>query len=217
MKRDGSYGTLDRNMMTRTGREESTPMVAEPQHGIQTEPLTVADYERLPDDGRRYELIDGELIEMPAPSLFHQLVLAHYFAMMWAYVQEHKLGWVMFSPLDVELSEHNMLQPDLVFVSRGNQAMMAGQHVSGSPDIVVEATSPDSRLRDMVRKRDKYQFAGVQEYWLIDTKDRTQTTWSLEGRYYVEVSADEDGKAQSIVLPDLRIDVEALFAAAADR
>ncbi len=192
-------------------------MVAEPHHRIQTEPLTVADYERLPDDGRRYELIDGELIEMRAPSLFHQLLLANYFAMLWAYVQERKFGWVMFSPLGVELAEHNVLQPDLVFVSRGNQAMMAGRLVKGSPDLVVEATSPDSRLRDMVRKRDKYQHAGVREYWLIDTIAQTQTTWVLEGRYYVELPTDEDGKARSIVLPDLKIDVSALFDAAADR
>lgn len=189
-------------------------MVAETQTSIQTEPLTVADYERLPDDGLRYELMDGELIEMPAPTIFHQLVLAEYYVQLRQHVHQFRLGRALFSPVDVELSPLNVVQPDLIFVSTANDHVLTGKRVVGAPDLVVEATSPESRVRDMVRKRDKYQHAGVREYWLIDTKARTHTTWALEGRYYVEIPADEDGKARSIVIPTLTIDVEALFAAA---
>jgi Uma2 family endonuclease len=190
-------------------------MVTEPQIEVQAEPMTVADYERLTaDTDIRFELIDGELIEMPAPSLFHQLLLAGYFSVLWNHVQERKLGWVMFAPVDVELTLHSALQPDLVFISRSNQGTMAGKRVVGAPDLVVEATSPESRVRDMVRKRNQYQHAEVKEYWLVDTKAQTHTTWALDGRHYVEVPANEDGTARSIVLPDLTIDVDALFAAA---
>ena len=189
-------------------------MVAETQTSFQAEPLTVADYERLPDDGRRYELLDGELIEMAAPTIFHQAVLSEYNDLLKHHVRQYRLGKALFSPIDVELSRLNVVQPDLIFVSTANSHVLTGKRVVGAPDLVVEATSPESRVRDMVRKRDKYQHAGVREYWLIDTKARTHTTWTLEGRYYVEIPADEDGKAQSIVLPDLMIDVAALFSAA---
>ena len=189
-------------------------MVAETQTSIQTEPMTVADYERLPDDGRRYELLDGELIEMPAPTIFHQLVLSEYYDLLKQHVRQYRLGRALFSPVDVELTPMNVVQPDLIYVSTANSHVLTGKRVVGTPDLVVEATSPESRVRDMVRKRDKYQHAGVREYWLIDTRARTHTTWTLEGRYYVEIPADEDGMARSIVLPDLTIDVAALFSAA---
>lgn len=191
-------------------------MVAETQPTIQTEPLTVVDYERLPDDGRRYELMDGVLIEMPAPTIFHQAVLAEYYDLLKHHVRDYRLGKVLFAPVDVELSPMDVVQPDLIFVFAANNHVLTGKRVVGAPDLVVEATSPESRVRDMVRKRDKYQHAGVREYWLIDTNAQTQTTWALEGRYYVEIPADEDGRAQSIVLPDLTIDVDVLFAAATE-
>lgn len=191
-------------------------MVAEPQTRIQTEPFTVADYEGLPDDGRRYELMDGVLIEMPAPTIFHQSVLSEYNDLLKHHVRQYRLGKALFAPVDVELSPMNVVQPDLVFVSTVNSHVLTGKRIVGAPDLVVEATSPESRVRDMVRKRDKYQHAGVREYWLIDTDAHTHTIWALEGRYYVEVPANEDGTARSIVLPDLTIDVQALFIAAGE-
>ena len=189
-------------------------MVAEPQTAVQIEPLTVVDYERLPDDGRRYELMDGVLIEMPAPTIFHQAVVSEYNDLLRHHVRQYRLGKALFAPVDVELSPMNVVQPDLIFVSTANDHVLRGKRVVGAPDLVVEATSPESRVRDMVRKRDTYQHAGVREYWLIDTRDRTHTTYALEGRYYVEVPTDEEGMARSFVLPDLNIDVAALFVAA---
>ena len=90
---------------------------------------------------------------------------------------------------------------------------MTGPRIVGAPDLVIEASSPATRVRDLVRKRRLYEANGVREYWFIDTDLRTQTVWSRENRTYVEVPL-ANGQAHSIVLPDLTIDVAALFAAA---
>ena len=81
-------------------------------------PLTYADYAAMPDDGRRYELIDGELIMTPAPGTGHQWVVACLFDRLRAHVRERDIGVVLDSPLDVILSEKNTIQPDLVYVDR---------------------------------------------------------------------------------------------------
>lgn len=188
-------------------------MVAEPQTISQTRLFTVEDYDRLPDDGPRYEVIDGVLIEMPAPTIFHQAVLSEYFDLLKRHVRQRRLGLVLFAPVDVELTSLDIVQPDLVFVSRANAQVIApnGKRIIGAPDLVVEASSPRTTLRDQGAKRRLYASHGVREYWFINTETRTQVVWTLEGDTYVETSPAEDG-LRSIVLPELRIDVEALLA-----
>ena len=184
------------------------------QQTVQTVPLTVGDYERMTaDTDTRYELIDGVLIEMPSPTVFHQRILQRYFRLLDDYVEERHLGEVFIAPLDVELSPYDVVQPDLIVVATRNADVITGKRIVGAPDLAVEISSPGTTVRDRIRKRRLYEQAGVREYWFADTFAQTQTTWALEGRHYVEIPAPE-GQSRSVLLAELEIDVAAVIAAA---
>lgn len=192
-------------------------MVAETQT-VQTVPLTVDDYDRMTaDTDTRYELIDGVLIEMPSPTVSHQRVLRRYFRLLDDYVECRQIGEVFFAPLDVELSAYDVVQPDLVFVLTPNSGIVTDKRIVGTPDLVVEASSPVTVVRDQVRKLRLYQDSGIGEYWFIDIPARTHTTWFLRNGQYEPLPYDRDGHARSVLFPELVIDLGALFDAAEEQ
>ena len=144
--------------------------------------LTYEDYRRTPED-ERYELIDGELIMAAAPNMAHQTTQGKLGWRMASVVETEGLGYVFFSPCDIVLSEHNTLQPDIVFVSMDNAAIITDANIQGAPDLVVEIISPSSTGRDWVTKRDLYARYGVREYWLIDPVNRTLWVMRLRNGY----------------------------------
>ncbi len=136
-------------------------------------PLTYADYAALPDDGHRYELIDGELVMTPAPGYAHQFVLARLFSILENHVRDKNLGDILYAPLDVILSDTTTVQPDIVFLAndRKNQARRRG--IEGPPTLVVEALSPSRPGHDLELKRELYFRHGVPHYWIADPERRT--------------------------------------------
>ena len=129
---------------------------------------SVEDYRQIPDD-KRYELIDGFLYEMEAPSFVHQDVLSYISFRFNSYIHAHHGRCkVLFAPLDVQLDQDDrtMLQPDLVVVCDPEKMVRGG--VFGAPDFVLEVLSPSTKEKDMIIKRRKYQIAKVEEYWIID-------------------------------------------------
>lgn len=128
-------------------------------------------------------------------------------------MRQRRLGTVLYAPVDVELSPRFVLQPDLVFVSAGNASALGGKRIIGTPSLVVELSSPATQDRDLGRKRELYQQAGVRECWYIDTKARTQTGWRLAEGRFVEVPADGE-RVRSPLLPEPEIELTVLFAAA---
>lgn len=190
-------------------------MVVEPQIWPQTRLFTVDDYDSLPDDGPRFEIIDGVLFEMPAPTIFHQQVLSEFNDLLKQHVRQHRLGLVLFAPVDVALSHLDIVQPDLVFVSHANANVITpgGKRIVGAPDLVLEASSPRTTLRDQGAKRRLYASHGVREYWFVDTDTETLKIWTRDGSGYVEATGD-DVRLRSVVLPGLEIDVPALMAGA---
>ena len=144
--------------------------------------LTYEDYRKTPED-ERYELIDGQLIMAAAPNMAHQTTQANLGAPMHTLVRSEGLGHVFFSPCDVVLSEHTTLQPDHIFVSKENEAVLTDANIQGAPDLVVEIISPSSTGRDWVTKRDLYAKYGVKEYWLIDPINRTLWVMRLRNGY----------------------------------
>jgi Uma2 family endonuclease len=170
---------------------------------------TVDDYMAL-DDGRRYELIDGELLLTPAPTWFHQIVLARLFALLFNHVEKHRLGHVVFSPADVVLTRHDVVQPDIFFISRARLSI-AKRYVEGPPDLAVEALSPSTRTRDLKRKKPLYAREGVPHYWILDPKAKDLAELVLESGDYRERSRMCEGIFRSAIFPDLEIDVPALF------
>lgn len=187
-------------------------MVAKQANQHRSGPYTVADYDALPDDGYRYELIDGELIEMPAPTPLHQAVQLHLLALMYFFVVQRRLGRVFGAPLDVQLSGR-IVQPDVLYISAGRIDIISDRRIVGAPDLVLEVSSPSTEEYDQGDKRELYRMAGVQEYWFIDVEKRTATVWVLVGDRYVEQNPDEDGQYASTVLPGFAVDVAAAIAA----
>ena len=194
-------------------------MVAEPQtrqHQPQvvTRPrrYTVADYDLLPEDGPRHELIDGVLIEMPSPTTLHQWISGILFHTMFAVVMRDRLGRLFAAPLDVELSDGRVVQPDLLFVSSARSDVITDARIVGAPDLVMEISSPTTRDRDLIGKRNAYLDAGVREYWFVDVDEQTITVWVAGDGDWSPLAADERGHARSTVLPGLTVDPIRLFA-----
>ena len=133
--------------------------------------LTYQDYANTPDD-ERYELIDGVLIMVPAPNIAHQRSHASLGVQMWSFVRQHDLGRVFLAPTDVVLSDTDVVQPDVLFISKERQHIITEANIQGAPDLVVEILSPSTSRNDWREKRDLYAEHGVNEYWVVDTANR---------------------------------------------
>ena len=140
--------------------------------------LSYEDYARLPDD-ERFELIDGELITMPSPKEIHQRLLLLLGARWLWFVLERSLGAVYIAPFDVILSESNVVQPDLFFVSNARSRIITEDNIIGAPDLVVEILSPSTADYDRTTKRELYERYGVPEYWMVDPYAKTVTVLIL--------------------------------------
>lgn len=136
--------------------------------GLQKIVLTYEDYLHLPDDGKRYEILEGELYVSPAPKTKHQTVLGNLFVILHQFVRRYKLGRVFLAPTDVVLSRTNVVQPDLLFLSNDRLRLLTEQNVQGAPDLIVEILSEFTEEQDRVLKMQIYARHGVKEYWLID-------------------------------------------------
>lgn len=147
-------------------------------------PLTAADLEAMPDDGHRYELIDGALIVTPSPAVPHQRVVGNLHVLLRAACSEDLE--VMLAPLDITVSDITVLQPDLLVAPR---ATLTGRKMVGLPVLAVEVLSPSTRLIDLNLKRAVFERAAVASYWVVDPDVPSLTAWRLVDGRYVEVAA----------------------------
>ena len=130
--------------------------------------FTYEDYRTAPAD-KRYELLDGDLIMVPAPNVKHQKVLLRLAHKLGQFILDHELGELLPAPCDVVLSDNDVVQPDLLFVSREREHLLSGgENVRGAPDLAIEILSPATADRDRGYKRELYGRHGVTEYWLVD-------------------------------------------------
>jgi Uma2 family endonuclease len=174
--------------------------------------LTYADYAALPDDGRRYELIDGELIEMTAPSLWHQIVLANLVYALDAYVRERSLGIVLFAPLDVIFADTSVTEPDLIYIAPNRTDRMAPRGIEGAPTLLVEVLSPSNRGHDRVVKFGLYARYGVPFYWIVDPEGRELHAYRLEeGAYVLAMRATGTAPCSPPPFDDLALVVDDLW------
>jgi Uma2 family endonuclease len=147
--------------------------------------MTYADYCTLPSDGKRYEVLEGELVMYPAPSLNHQRVSRKLESILLDHIENNNLGEIFYAPVDVILSETNVAQPDLVFVSREKSSILAEKGISGSPDLMVEILSPGTSRLDRIAKFQMYCTHGVPWYWIVDPDSRSLEEYHLQGGGYV--------------------------------
>jgi Uma2 family endonuclease len=150
--------------------------------------LTYRDYEMLPDDGRRYEIHDGELSVTPAPSPQHQICSINLLRVVDAHVRAHGLGLVLYAPLDVILSDRSgdttIVQPDIVFVETGRLGIVSRRGIEGPPTLAIEILSPWTTRIDRVTKLALYGRFGMPCYWIVDTDARAVDAYTLERESY---------------------------------
>ena len=159
-------------------------------------PLTRADLDDMPDDGHRYELIDGVLLVSPAPRTPHQLMVGGLYVALRA--SRPADMHVLLAPYDVVLADDTVLQPDLLVAPR---AMFTDRDLPGAPLLAVEVLSPSTRRIDLLLKRDRLQSAGVPSYWICDPDEPSVTVLELREGSYVEVTRAVGDQPCEVVLP----------------
>ena len=148
-----------------------------------SKPFTYDDYIGMPDDGKRYEIIDGELTMTPAPIPRHQEILLAVSARLLQFVDKNSLGEIYIAPIDLALSLVDVVQPDILFVAKNRIHIVAKKNIVGIPNLIVEILSPSSRRRDREQKLDLYQRYGLPEYWIVDPDTQTVELYlSVENR-----------------------------------
>lgn len=173
---------------------------------------TYQDYLNAPQD-QRYELIEGNLLMTPSPMPYHQWICKNLGYEIEKFVREKGLGKVFFAPCDVYLDDENVLQPDILFISRGRENIIGEKNIQAPPDLVIEILSEATAYRDLVKKKRLYARFGVKEYWIVDPDEKTIEIYRLQGTEFVRVSAfSENDSLESPLLPGLRIDLSQVFA-----
>lgn len=144
---------------------------------VREPPATYAEYRRLPADAPRYEIIGGVGTLTPASSIRHQIVVENLHYLFSRHVRENGLGRIHAAPVDVVLSETDVVQPDVLYIERSRLGIVKTQGIFGPPDLVVEVLSPATAKWDLARKLDLYARYGVREYWAVDPENRTVDLW----------------------------------------
>jgi Uma2 family endonuclease len=190
------------------------PVVSGPPQGQ----WTAQDWEALPDDGHRYEIIDGVLYMSTAPSFFHQWIIGRFHVLVGNRAYEEGLGFGIGAPIGVFMPGMTPVQPDYLIVLAENAGIIRDRRIFGVPDLIVEVLSPGSAHYDEAIKRDAYARAGVPEYALIDPRSRQLKLHrrNAAGGYDEPVVYHEADTVTFACLPTLSFGLAALFAGAPD-
>jgi Uma2 family endonuclease len=176
--------------------------------------LTYRDYEAMPNDGRRYEIHDGELSVTPGPSLEHQIVSARLFFRLATWSEAHPGGLLLYAPLGVILAdrpeETSIVQPDILYLAPDRLAIASPRGIEGAPTLAIEILSPSTRTIDRVTKRRLYARYGVSIVWLVDPDARAIEVFTLESDRYV-LAAGAAGSADLPPFPGLGLVPESLW------
>lgn len=179
---------------------------------------TYSDWEKLPADGNRYEIIDGVLYVSTAPSLFHQWIVQQFYDLVGAPAKRAKLGVPFFAPVGVIMPNCDPVQPDFVFVLASNLSILKDRRIMGVPDLIVEALSPGTAAYDEDVKLKAYANAGVAEYAVIDPEKLTPRLYTLEkvSKYSAPREYSNEDIMSFSCLPTITLRVGDLFANAPD-
>jgi len=185
-------------------RPEPTPSVK----------FTYEDFLHFPDDGKRHEIIDGEHYVTPSPNTKHQAVSMNLTRAFILYLEQHRHGRLFAAPFDVVLSDLDVVEPDLLYISHERVQVLTSQHVRGAPDLAVEILSPGTRKTDEVTKRQVYERFGVGEYWVIDPERETITVYRrVQGAFVrvAELSAEHADMLTTPLLPGFSVMLAEVF------
>ena len=167
--------------------------------------------DEMPETNQPCELWDGELIMAPAPFFDHQKTVLRFYRKLDDWVSFGKLGEVIASPIDMVLSPHRAVQPDVAFIATARLAIIQ-RVIRGPADLVAEVVSLEGPSRDRIEKRDLYEQHGVKEYWIIDPEPETVEVLALmNGRYELVKRSRPGDTAASQLLPGFKVAVDYLF------
>ena len=178
--------------------------------------LTYDDFLLFPDDGMRHEIIDGVHYVTPSPNFKHQIVMGNLYLALGSYLKAQPIGVACFAPLDVLFSPFDVVEPDLLYISKVRRAVITEKNIQGAPDLVVEILSRGTRKRDETVKRALYERGDVQEYWLVDpARDAVKVFRRTAGAFVcaVELQAEDDTLTTPL-LPDFSVTLAEIFAPA---
>ncbi len=171
----------------------------------------MADLADLPDDGRRYEIIGGELFDTPSSSSKHQLVSSRLQRLIGSILHERLTGEILSAPLNVVFSMYDVFVPDLLVVLNDQADIVTEAHIAGPPALVIEIISPSSRATDRVRKSATYATYRVPEYWIVDPDNQTILAQTLVDGVYQPIESDDE-LVHSKSVPGLFIESGKVFA-----
>jgi len=173
--------------------------------------FTHADLLVMPDDGKRREIIDGELFVTPSPLSKHQIAVGRIAAAFFRYLDDHPIGELLLAPLDVILSDYDVLEPDLLFILNEHRSIIQ-DWVRGVPDLVVEVLSPTTARQDRGPKLKAYARFGVPEYWVVDLEQRVVEVYQLaEQGYRLAQTLHEQEKLASPLLSGFALNLLDIF------
>lgn len=178
--------------------------------GTTARKMTYRDWLAIPKDGFRHEIIEGDWFMSPAPGTPHQQVSMKLSILLGKFILERALGSFFAAPVDVVLSDEDVVEPDLVFVSSVRASILTEKNILGAPDLVIEVLSPTTASVDRGRKRDLYERHGVREYWIVDPDSRTVQIHEFVERRRVRSYRDIDSFASDL-FPGLTIRAAEIF------
>ena len=172
---------------------------------------TYQDYCQLPDEVRA-EILDGELLMSPSPFRKHQSISREIEFRLCQWVKTHPLGEVYNAPFDVVLSQYDIVQPDLLYISYERKSILTEANVQGAPDLVIEILSSGDKKRDTVKKKAIYEKYGVKEYWIVDPDTETISVFILEEKVFQEKGIYKRNQVlESTLLPGFSLVLEDVF------
>lgn len=173
---------------------------------------TYQDYLDLPDDGKRYEIINGELVMVAAPFTIHMRISKKIYNLLLSYSEDETKGEIFYAPIDVVLGDTNVFQPDLLFVKKENSHIITEKNIYGAPDLIIEILSPSTAYYDLVEKKESYASFGVKEYWIVDPqKQWIEIYLNVESEFKLDQRLDKAGTARSQVLQGFEVKLEEIF------
>jgi len=167
---------------------------------------TYEEYCLLPDDGKRYEVLDGKVVVSPAAGSDHQgiqIALAHH---LYTAIDERRRGRV-FTDIDCHLLAHDIVRPDLVVVLPAHTHRIIATHIVGTPDLAIEILSPSTAARDRTSKKHRYEVAGTPELWIVDGRKRTVAQFVHDGRRFGPAIV-HTAKISLAILPKVEITLQ---------
>jgi len=210
MPKNGTMAKLRRPVVLNS---EASVKVYNALMGVEVIPkITFEEFRQFPIDGKRYELVRGEVHMTPAPATRHQAIVQNLAMSLGPHVIKNNLGEVYTAPLDVRLGRDTALQPDLIFISNTRAGIILENWIEGAPDLAVEVSSPSTATYDRATKLPVYAESGVSEYWLIDSQAKTVEVLKLQGKkYFVEATLAGDQVLTSDLFPGWQLPLHDLF------